>query len=235
MHLELTDRREIAEGTMAFWFKPERLLRFKAGQFGEFMLPDLARGAAKGNSRTFSLASSPQDQTLMIATRMSTSAFKESLRRVPMGTGIEFMGPMGAFTLPEDTGRLAVFLTGGIGITPVRSMVEWATQEQSAHRISVFYSNRTRAATAFLQDFQDWAQANPRLSFIPTLTDEQPQDWGHELGPIDESMLRRHIEDLQGPVYHTVGPPAMVAAMKTLLGRIGIEEERIRAEDFVGY
>lgn len=220
---------------MAFWFRRGRPVNFSAGQFGDFTLADPPHTDAKGNTRSFSFASSPRSEHILIATRMRDSAFKQSLRTVPIGTGVDLMGPMGSFTLHKDTSRPAVFLTGGIGITPVRSIVEHATQERLAHKLYVFYSNKTRALTAFLEDFQGWSRENSNLVFIPTLDGERPEDWPFELGVIDEQMLRRHVSDLQRPIYYVVGPPPMVAAMQALLEKIGVDELQIRTEDFAGY
>lgn len=220
---------------MAFWFRPERPLKFVAGQFADFILADPPYTDAQGNDRSFSFASSPGDEHIMIATRMRESAFKKSLRTLPIGTGVGLMGPMGSFTLHKDASRPAVFLTGGIGITPVRSIVVHATEERLAHRLYVFYSNKTRALTAFFDDFQEWSRANSNLVFVPTLDGEQPGDWPFELGVIDEAMLRRHVPDLQRPVYYVVGPPPMVAAMRALLAKVGVDELQIRTEDFIGY
>lgn len=235
MRLTLTDRKAIAEGTMAFWFRPVPALTFTAGQFGDFTLTDPPRTDRKGNTRTFSLASSPSNDQIMITTRLRDSAFKESLRTIRLGTAVEFMGPMGSFTLHKDASRPAVFLTGGIGITPVRSIVEHATQAALEHKLFVFYSNRTRATTAFLEDFQAWGRHNPNLKFIPTLTAEERRNGSFERGIIDEAMLKRHLPDLKVPVYYVVGPPAMVTGMKELLASIGLDELQIRSEDFAGY
>lgn len=106
---------------MAFRFEPEKPVRFTPGQFGDFTLTDPPYTDAKGNTRTFSFAGAPESDGIMIATRMRDSAFKRSLATLPIGTPVQLMGPMGSFTLHKDSGRPAVFLTGGIGITPVRS------------------------------------------------------------------------------------------------------------------
>jgi len=235
MQVTLTDRQQVAQGTLALWFTPERPLAFTAGQFASFTLPDPAAEGDKGARRTFSFASSPNDDALMIATRMTASAFKKALAAAPMGTRLEMMGPTGRFTLHQDTSRPAVFLTGGIGITPVRSIVEYATQKGLAHRIHVFYSNRTRAQAPFVADFRGWAQRNGNLKFVATLTEEAPAEPGFEQGPIDESLLNRHLSDLSGPIYYVVGPPGMVSAMKALLARLGIDTANVKTEDFIGY
>jgi ferredoxin-NADP reductase len=235
MKLILAHKTDIAENTKAIWFEPEKPVRFTPGQFGDFTLTEPPFTDAKGNTRTFSFASAPGHDRIMIATRMRGSAFKRSLEQLPIGTHVQLMGPMGGFTLHKDPARPAVFLTGGIGITPVRSIVEHATQQQMPHRIFVFYANRTTARMAFFDDFRAWSRANVNLSFVPTLTEEAPRDWLFELGRIDRRMLSGYIADMRAPVYYVVGPPALVAAMKALLEEMGVDELQIQSEDFVGY
>lgn len=235
MRFILRDKREIAEGTMAFWLEPPPGFTFKPGQFAEFTLINPPRTDQKGDTRAFSFANSPRDRQILIATRLSGSAFKENLRQAPPGTELEVLGPMGVLTLHDDASVPAVFLTGGIGITPVRSIVKHATEERLAHRLIVFYSNRTLASSAFLDDFARWANENPNLVFVPTLTDERPADWQGEHGFIDAGMIRRYVSDPLLAVYYIVGPPAMVEAMKKVVDALGVAPERVKTEDFVGY
>ena len=235
MELTLSDRVNIAEGTMGLWLRPERTVRFTAGQFGDFTLGQPPYTDSRGNTRTFSFASAPDNDRILIATRLRDSAFKRSLTVVPLGATFQLMGPMGGFTLHKDAHRPAVFLAGGIGITPVRSIVEHATQRRLAHRICVFYSNQTRARVAFLEDFEAWARTNDNLRFVPTLTQERTEGWAYEHGPIDQQMIAKYVPDLGAPVYYIVGPPAMVRRMKGVLEGIGIHELQIKSEDFAGY
>jgi ferredoxin-NADP reductase len=235
MNLFLSDRHQVAEDTMAFWFEPEKPLHFKPGQFGDFSLVDPPYTDAEGNTRTFSFANAPESNRVMIATRMRESAFKLSLAALPTGSPVQLKGPMGDFVLHKNPERPAVFLVGGIGITPVRSIVEHASKQLKTHRLFVFYANATRARTAFFDDFRAWSANNANLSFVPTLTVESPKEWEFEMGKLDRQMLSRHLSDLNAPVYYVVGPPAMVAAMKELLDDIGIDELQVKSEDFAGY
>lgn len=235
MKLLLSERRKVAEDTMAFWFEPEKQVQFKPGQFGDFSLVDPPYTDAEGNTRTFSFACAPESERIMIATRVRDSAFKRSLAALPIGSHVQLKGPMGDFVLHKDPKRPAVFLVGGIGVTPVRSIFEHASQHLKTHRLFVFYANATRARTAFFDDFKAWSASNANLSFVPTLTDESPKEWGFETGKIDRQMLSRHLTELNAPVYYVVGPPAMVAAMKELLDDIGIDELQVKSEDFAGY
>jgi len=236
VQITLVDQQEIAEHTTAFWFSPERPFTFTAGQFGSFSLVDLTvEDDGKGKTRAFSFASSPNDRHIMIATRMTGSAFKTALASSPAGTALQLMGPTGLFTLHADPARPAVFLSGGIGITPVRSICAYATEQGLRHRLYVFYANRTRAAAAFVEDFRAYHEENPNLSFIPTLTDEKPREGGFAHGPITEALLKAYLPELATPIYYVVGPPGMVSVMKKLLQHLGVEEAQIRSEDFIGY
>jgi len=113
--LQLKDRFPVAEGTMAFVFRTPPDFNFRAGQYVEVFLENA--------HRDFSIASSPQDKgILMVATRMTGSAFKKSLAEVPLNTKAIMEGPFGDFTLHENKDKKAVFIAGGIGITPARAL-----------------------------------------------------------------------------------------------------------------
>lgn len=235
MKIFLRSSEEIAEHTLAFRFEPERPLHFSAGQFGDFTLSGAQETDARGNTRAFSFANAPGQTEILIATRMRESAFKHELRRLPTGAALELMGPMGNFTLPPDGGRPAVFLAGGIGITPVRSIVEEAVQRRLPQEIVVFHANRTLAASAFLDDFRRWQRDYPRLRYIPTLSQEPAPGPEFQHGRIDAAMLRRHLANPTRSIYYVVGPPAMVSTIKGLLVEIGVPASQIRYENFSGY
>jgi len=171
----------------------------------------------------------------MVATRMRPTAFKESLRSLPLGTKVQVAGPNGNMVLHEDASKPAVFLAAGIGITPFRSMLEWATEEKLPIPLFLFYSNRTPAATAFLPNFEDWAQRNANLRLIPTITDSPDSNWRYETGRIDEAMLRKHLPDLRAPIYYLAGPPAVVTGLRKLLLELGVSRDSIKLESFSGY
>lgn len=234
----LKQRLEVAEGTMAFWFdtsgSPE--FTFEAGQNADYTLIDPPKTDAEGNVRTFSFASSPHRRgSFMIATRMRPTAFKDSLRTVALGTKVKVAGPNGDMRLHENASKPAVLVAAGIGITPFRSMLEWATEKKLEHRITLFYSNRTPALTAFLDDLEAWSKRNPNIKLVPTITDSQDPSWRYETGRVDRAMLAKHVPDLKKPIYYLAGPPAMVTAVKTLLLDGGIGRDNVRFEEFSGY
>ncbi len=235
--VKLKRREEVAEGTMAFYFEKPASFEFKAGQFLNYTLIDPPETDAEGNLRTFSIASAPWEEDLMLSTRMRDTAFKRVLKRVPPGTAVKIDGPFGSFTLHVDAARPAVFLAGGIGITPFRSMILHATRNKLPHRLFLFYSNRRPEDAAFLDELQQLEKENANYKLVATMADMEKSQraWHGETGFIGKEMLSKYVNDLGTPIYYSAGPPAMVAAMRQLLSGTGVSEDNIRTEDFAGY
>lgn len=234
---QLKKREEIAEETMAFYLDISGTdFNFKPGQYATFTLINPPFTDEEGNMRQFSIASSPNNKEyIMIASRMRPTAFKNSLKKIKLGTKIKVSGPLGSFTLHEDSKKPAVFLAGGIGITPFRSIIEYAIQEKLSHKICLFYSNKTPKAAAFLKDLQNFAKQNKNFIFVPIITEYQGKDWKYEFGRCNIDMVKKYVKDLKKPIFYSAGPPGMVAAMKQMLIESGIKEDNIKTEDFVGY
>ena len=234
---KLLSRTAVAEGTMAFHFEKPPQFEFKPGQAADITLSDPPETDPEGNTRTFSIASAPFENQLMFTTRMRDTAFKNSLKKVDLGTVVKIDPPTGSFTLHKNSAKPAVFLAGGIGITPFFSIVRQADRDKLPHKLHLFYSNRRPEDTAFLEDLQALKKSNPNFELICAMTEmpKSKKKWSGETGFIDKEMLSRHLASLQGPIYYVAGPPAMVAGIKQMLVKADIEEDDIRAEDFAGY
>jgi len=235
--ITLKHREEVAEETMAFHFDIAGTgYTFKAGQNAAFTLLEPPETDTAGNTRTLSFASSPNDlSSLMVAMRMRRSAFKNSLKALPLGSKLRVSSAIGSFRLHADGSKPAVFLVGGIGITPVLSILAHAAEHALPHQIYVFYSNRDARKVAFLRELQKWEKTNPAFTFIPTVTTPNGSVWPFEHGRIDAQMLARYIPEVHTPVYYVCGPPEMVMAMQKLLYGLGVNEDNIRSEEFGGY
>lgn len=235
--IKLKSRSEVASGTMAFHFEKPEGFSFQPGQCGDFTLSNPPQTDSEGNTRSFSLASAPYENELIITTRMRDTAFKRSLKIIDLGTEFSLEAPWGELTLHDDAQIPAVFLTGGIGITPVRSIVLQATHDKLAHPLFLFYSNRTPKDAAFLDELTTAQKENSNFTLIATMTEVEnsPKQWSGETGYITEAMLKKHLPDLSRPIYYLTGPPEMVAAMQKLLKKTGVKEDKIRAEEFSGY
>jgi ferredoxin-NADP reductase len=233
----LLSRVEVAEGTMAFHFEKPAGFNFKAGQSSDVTFPDPPETDAEGNTRTFSIASPPYENELVFATRMRDTAFKRSLKKVPLATEVHISAAGGSFTLHKNPAKPAVFLAGGIGITPFLSMLRQADRDRLPQKLYLFYSNRRPEDAAFLETLQTLETTNPNFRLISTMTEmsKSKREWKGETALIDEGMLSRHLTILQGPIYYIAGPAAMVAAMQQMLVSAGVEEDDIRSDEFFGY
>ncbi len=235
--IKLTGHEEIASGTMAFHFEKPEGFTYKAGQFCDLTLDDPPETDAEGNTRGFTLASAPSENRLTVATRLRDTAFKRVLKQMKPGAELKFDAPYGSFTLHGDADIPAVFLSGGIGVTPIRSIVLQATRDKLPHHITLFYSNRTPESTAYLDDLSQAQQDNPNFTLVATMTDmdKSAADWKGETGVIDAGMIRKSVVDLGRPIFYLCGPRAMVAAMRKILDEAGVKDDRIRTEEFTGY
>ena len=145
---KLIRREEVAEGTIAFHFEKPSGFNFKAGQFADVTLVDPPETDAEGNTRTFSIASPPFENELVFTTRMRDTAFKRSLKKLPLTTEVKIGSAAGSFTLHKNPAKPAVFLAGGIGITPFLSIVRQADQRPPPAQVVPFlFESATRRRT----------------------------------------------------------------------------------------
>lgn len=222
---------------MSFRFDKPPGWTFAAGQYLDMTLVNPPETDAEGDIRSFSIASAPDDGTLMITTRMRDTAFKRVLKTMPIGTAVKIEGPSGDLTMPDDASRPCVLLAGGIGITPFRSMLVHAAHQKLPHRLFLFYSNHRPEDAAFLPELQALQKTNPRYTLIPSMSEmaTSRKRWTGETGLIDQGMLARHLGDAVSPLYYIAGPPAMVTAIQAMLTTQSVNEGDIHAEEFSGY
>ena len=232
----LKARKDLCKGTCGFCFEKPPSFEFRPGQFANFLIAP-AMTDPGGGTRTLSIASAPHEADLMIATRMRDTGFKRALSALAIGSEVEVQGPFGDFTLLKATEQPAVFLAGGIGITPFRSIIRHAIQTRSQQRIYLFYSVRDLGEAAFWGELQEAERFNSHLKLVLTVTRSPglKPGWQGETGHITEAMLRRSLPDLQVPKFYIAGPPAMVTSMSRMLTAARVPDEHIRVEEFAGY
>lgn len=228
--VKMTGKEALAEGTMAFHMSKPAGFDHRPGQWVRVILP------ASGENRVLSLVSAPHEPQLTVATRLSDSAFKQALQDLPEGAELTVNGPNGNFTLHDDAAAPAVFIAGGIGITPFMSMIRKACHTQSSQKITLFYTNRIPGYAAFLDELHSLAEANPNFKLVATMTAlDNHSDWKGEIDLIDLEMLKRHLPSISDPIYYCVGPVGMVNATKEMLEGAGISKDRMVFEKFIGY
>jgi ferredoxin-NADP reductase/nitrite reductase/ring-hydroxylating ferredoxin subunit len=237
--------KEKLQGTDIMTFRFSRGgIDYTAGQYAFFKL-DGIDGYAKGPIRHFSIASSPTEQDfIQISTRIRDTQYKQKLASLEEGTEISAWGPRGEFVLHEDHSKLAVFLSGGIGVTPFRSMIKYATDKQLPIKIIMFDSNRNEQNVLYKDEFDRCANQNKNVKIVYTITEEEVQksddttNASGEHGRIDRSMLERHLtkDEVANAVFYICGPPGMLKAMQELLQQeLQIPKDRLKVEAFTGY
>jgi ferredoxin-NADP reductase len=200
------------------------------------MLP-IREPDARGNVRTFTLSSSPTEDMIMITTKQGRSSFKRALFGFRKGDGIEVRGPVGSFTFQKDSPGPYVFIAGGIGITPFRSMIKYALDKKLPQRITLLYCARTQEEFVFRKELDEWKDRHPPLSILYTVTHPIPglPPWDGRIGRIDESWIRDHAKDERATRYYVCGSGGMVDEMTALLTRMKIPSQAMHFEKFSGY
>ena len=160
-----------------------------------------------------------------------------------IGSPVNVTAPMGEFVLPTDYSNPLVFLSGGIGVTPFRSMLKYATDNQLPIKITVFDSNRNQDNILFKDEFDEWAKLNKNLKIVYAIADDpsavdKGNNWGGERGFINLAMLTKYLtsNQLNNSIFYICGPPGMLNAMQKLLEvDLNIPKQRIKIEEFTGY
>ncbi len=234
---KLGGRVDVAERTMAFHFDKPAGFVFTPGQFIDIDLLNPAETDTAGNTRGFSISSAPYETTIMVTTRLRDTAFKRVLKVMPLGTEVKIEGPFGNLRLHNAVKRTAVFLAGGIGITPFRSILLDAAYRKLPHRIFLFFSNHRPEDAPFLNEVQSLEKQNPNYRFIGTMTKMERSElpWQGERGFINKEMLDRYLKGAASPIYYIAGPPAMVGGLHAMLREAKIDDDDIRTEEFAGY
>lgn len=230
----LQEKKEVAKDTMSFYFsKPDGFV-YEAGQYMDITLLNPPETDDEGNKRTFSIASAPFEDNLMITTRLRNTAFKRVLKNLPENTVLNMSGPFGSFTLDNDIQKPAIFLTGGIGITPVYSIIKQATHDHLSHTLFLFYSNHTPEEAVFMTDFEELRSQNANFTFVPTMT-KTDANWNGKKERISKDMLSEFLPDLHVPIYSICGSAGMIQQLKRTLLVAEVNAYNIKTEDFPGY
>lgn len=197
---------------------------FRAGQWIRVTL-ETVEGP---QTRTLSTASAPSDGEMVFATRLSGSAFKRALAGLSPGREVGISAPGGRLRLPQDTNRFG-FLVGGVGVTPVRSLVRDAMA--SGRRIDgsvLLYGNRDESCIPWRLELERLEEAGVRVVHV---LEEPPEGWTQERGMIDAEKVRR-LAAPEERTFVVAGPPAMIDAMQAVLDELAVPAERRVVESF---
>ena len=233
--LTLKGIQESAKDTYDFAFAPDQQPAFAPGQYMEWTLghryPD-----NRGNRRYFTIASSPTESDIHLGVKFypQASTFKRALAGMKAGDKISASHIAGGFTLPRNPEKKLVFIAGGIGVTPFRSMVQFLLDQGEKRPIVMLYSNRTAADIAY-KDIFGRAANEIGLKTVYAVTDNTASEPGMYAGPITAALIRREIPDFRERTFYISGPHAMVESFKATLHTMGVSRFKIKSDFFPGF
>jgi ferredoxin-NADP reductase len=235
--LKLKDKISIGTDTVDFIFNPNQKFVFSPGQYMEWTLPH-KHTDSRGNRRYFTIASSPTEKDLRLGIKFyaNGSSYKKAMLTMTDRTPIVGAQVRGDFTLPKDPKRKLVFLAGGIGITPFRSMIKYLIDINQPRPIVLLYANKTVDEVVY-HDIFTQAQQQLGIRIIYTLTDKTklPVIWQGMTGRIDAHMIRQVIPDFMERIFYLSGPRSMVAAYEKSLKELGVPQSHVKTDFFPGF
>jgi ferredoxin-NADP reductase len=232
----IKEKQQVAKGTLLVTFDLlGEEMDFRPGQYFHVTLPSLGDEDDKGLRRHITIVTSPNEKGVLgFATRMRDSAFKRTLRELPVGSEVQVEPPKGRFGLPEDPSRPLVFVAGGIGITVFRSMLRYIHEEQLPYSVTMIYSNRDRESAAFLDELRELEHALPDFKLVLTMT--QDPAWEGETRKVDGGFVADYVDDdLNEYTFLVAGPPAMAEGVQGALRQAGVRDENVITERYSGY
>lgn len=213
--MPLAAKKEIAEGVIEMSLKKTSDFSFDAGQYVRLYLP-------QNGFHDFSLSSSPSDTSqIAFAFHPSESGYKKELLSIEIGKEIDVEGPFGFFTLPKEMKAPLIWIAGGIGITPFRSMAHFIAEKKLPYEVHLHYSFSKESAAAYLEEMQHFSE------IVSSFTLHQVHEH------IDNAYMRNHY--IENGLYYVCGPPKMVVETRGVLLSLNIPETQIRIEEFTGY
>jgi glycine betaine catabolism B len=235
--LKLKNKIQVAQDTYDFVFSIFHPFNFKPGKYMEWTL-DHNKIDSRGNRRYFTVASSPTEKEIRIGVKFypNGSSFKKKLLSMNTGNVIVASGLAGDFTLPKNKNKKLVFIAGGIGITPFRSMIKYLTDTRQKRNIVLLYSNRTPADIAY-KDILNQAEKDLGMKIVYTVTDKiTPENmWQGKTGYIDSKMIREEIPDYSERYFYLSGTHGMVTTFNDTLQGMGLKKSHIKKDFFPGF
>ena len=233
--LTLIGRNKLADATYEFIFLPDRLMSFRPGQYLEWTLGHRFADN-RGNRRYFTIASAPTEDTVRLGVKFYApeSSFKRALWNMRANDVASASHIAGDFVLPRDKKRKLVFVAGGIGVTPFRSMVQYLIDTEDTRAVTLLYSNKTAAEIAY-KDVFDRAEREIGMKTVYAVTAEPNPMPGMYRGFIDAALIAREIPDYKERMFYLSGPHGMVVAFEKILHDMGVSRFNIKTDYFPGF
>lgn len=233
----LSEKLRIAPDIVDFIFKSQRPLAYKPGQYMEWTLPHPGVDS-RGSRRYLTLASSPTEDNLRLGVRFyqNGSSYKRAMLAMDKDTPIAAGQLGGDFVLPKDPSEKLVFIAGGIGITPFRSMIKYLVDKNEKRGVILIYSDKNEQELAYRDVFNE-AQHQLGLKALYTLTDLNavPASWTGHKGYISAQMISSEVPDYMERTFYISGSHSLVTNVKDTLHSLGVPAHQIKTDFFPGY
>jgi len=231
---EVLDIVQRTHNVKSFRFKIKEDVDFKPGQF--FFVTIKIDGVER--TKHFSFSNSPTEKGYVEFTkRITDSEFSKALNRLKIGDWARLKMPYGSFIFGGEYKKIA-FLSGGIGITPIRSICKFATDSMLPTDMVLLYGNNREEDIIFRQDLDNMQSVNKNLRIVYTLTssDIDRKIWKGRTGYIDDTMIKEEMPDYTERIFYICGPPRMVESLINILrNKLSVQQDKIRTENFSGY
>lgn len=237
LFLKIKEKIRLSADTFDFIFPLEKRLSFIPGQYMEWTL-DHQKPDSRGNRRYFTLASSPTEDNIRLGVKFynPSSSYKKALFNIDQNETIVTAQIAGNFTLPTDKLKKLVFMAGGIGITPFRSMIKYLIDQNERRDIILIYSNKYQAEIVY-KDIFDEAQTKLNIKTIYALTDttQIPMGWTGQIGRVNTLMIQKEIPDFMERTFYLSGPHSMVSGFENVLLQMNVKNDQIKTDFFPGF
>jgi ferredoxin-NADP reductase/Na+-translocating ferredoxin:NAD+ oxidoreductase RnfD subunit len=234
VRLELKEIHRVSDRVYDYVFKPDHRFSFLPGQYMEWTLAEVPYDS-RGNRRTFTIASSPTEEEVHLGIKYyePASMYKATLDKLEPGDVVYASQLAGNFTLKGNEKKKLVFIAGGIGITPFRSMIKYVTDMETPVDVTLIYAVNDPKEFAYVREIQAAAAVGVRV--VPVVTDLNYQRSGVITSKVTAELVKQEVPDYPERTFYVSGPNAMVDATTAHLHALGVFGTRIITDHFSGY
>jgi len=236
LFLQLKEKRYVSPTVLEFIFASSQKPKFTAGQYLEWTLPHESPDV-RGNRRYFTIASSPTEDDLHLGVKIPphASSFKNKLMNLKSGDHIVASQLAGDFVLPTDSQKKLVFIAGGIGVTPFRSMAQYMIDAQDKRDVILLYCSSEASDFPYQDVFEKAKPMGFKTTYVITREENKPKNWKGMCGHITAEVIQKTIPDFAERTFYLSGPNMMVHAYKDTLLAMNVPRNQIEEDYFPGF
>lgn len=229
---------QLSPTVFEFVFAKDKPLQYLPGQYMEWTIP-MNKTDGRGNRRYFTIASSPTENEIQLGIKIAPdhpSTFKKALTEMKDGSLIVAFQISGSFVMPVDIKEKLVFIAGGIGVTPFRSMIKYLIDTKEKRDIVFFHVCSNEDEFVYKEIFgQAEKMFSLKIVHVLSSSEKASPKWNGEKGIIDEFLVKKYVPDYKERLFYLSGPNAMVDAYKKLILNLGVKRSEIKTDYFPGF